>query len=70
MTAWIRLPPTAHTILLMLLPTVVMITAALVLMSFRASTRVMLDLSVSRLTFTVGGSEAIPLRSPRCRFRP
>ena len=45
----------------MLLPTVVMITAALVLMSLRASTRVMLDLSVSRFTFTVGGGDAIPL---------
>jgi hypothetical protein len=45
----------------MLLPTVVIVAGALVLMSLHASTRVMLDVSVSRFTFTVGGSEAIPL---------
>jgi len=48
-------------ILLLLLPTVLMITAVLVLMGWRFPTRVTIDLTASRVLFAVGGSEPVRL---------
>jgi len=61
--------PLSRHVVLLVLPTLVVVAAALALMSWRSPARVLADVTVSRLAFTVGGSEpvalvrAVPVRS-------
>ncbi len=50
-----------YTLLLLILPTLVVVVTVLVLMEWRISTRVQVDLTVNRVVFTVGGTDSTPM---------